>query len=394
MKAFETTIKPLVKFGEGSSLCAGEKFKLLGCTKVLAGYDANINPAVVDAVIGSIEKEGIEVVRYACSYSDGKDDGVIECRQLALDNKVDGFLAMGGGSTMDIVKAASLLVNVDLPEGAKSLVNYFVGHYNGPDLPRHAGLISIPTTAGTGAEATRSCIIASSALGVKATLSSQAAKADWVLLDPEMTKDLPPYFTAITGMDAIAHACEALCCTRSNIYTEMICGKSLELSWKNLPIVYKEPHNMEARANMSLAAYLALTGESYGNCGHSMAHAIGADFHVSHGHCCAWTAPVALYYTRNDCDHEIRLIARSFGHHRGQGRCQRHEAARLEPRHQDPRRDGHQARGLHRLRTQGNGRPHPPVLPHAAHRGQGPRAAQRGLRPEAVRVSCSRAKRV
>ena len=135
MKAFETTIKPLVKFGEGSSLCAGEKFKLLGCTKVLAGYDANINPAVVDAVIGSIEKEGIEVVRYACSYSDGKDDGVIECRQLALDNKVDGFLAMGGGSTMDIVKAASLLVNVDLPEGAKSLVNYFVGHYNGPDLP-------------------------------------------------------------------------------------------------------------------------------------------------------------------------------------------------------------------------------------------------------------------
>lgn len=75
-------------------------------------------------------------------------------------------------------------------------------------------------------------------------------------------------------MDAIAHACEALCCTRSNIYTEMICGKSLELSWKNLPIVYKEPHNMEARANMSLAAYLALTGESYGNCGHSMAHAI------------------------------------------------------------------------------------------------------------------------
>ena len=54
MKAFETTIKPLVKFGEGSSLCAGEKFKLLGCTKVLAGYDANINPAVVDAVIGSM----------------------------------------------------------------------------------------------------------------------------------------------------------------------------------------------------------------------------------------------------------------------------------------------------------------------------------------------------
>lgn len=93
----------------------------------------------------------------------------------------------------------------------------------------------------------------------------------------------------------------------------MICGKSLELSWANLKTAYKEPDNIEARANMAMAAYLGLTGESYGNCGHSLAHAIGALFHVSHGHCCAWTAPVALYFTRNECDHEIRLIARCFG---------------------------------------------------------------------------------
>ena len=148
---------------------------------------------------------------------------------------------------------------------------------------------------------------------MKATLSSQAAKADFVFLDPQITKSLPPYVTATTGMDAIAHACEALCCTKSNLFTEMICGKSLELSWANLLTAYKEPDNLEARANMSMAAYLGLTGESYGNCGHSMAHAIGARFHVPHGHCCAWTAPVALYFTRKECDHEIRLIARCFG---------------------------------------------------------------------------------
>ena len=62
-----------------------------------------------------------------------------------------------------------------------------------------------------------------------------------------------------------------------------------------------------------MAAYLGLTGESYGNCGHSVAHAIGARFHVPHGHCCAWTAPVALYFTRKECDHEVRLISRCFG---------------------------------------------------------------------------------
>lgn len=308
MKSFETTIKPLLKFGDGVAAEAGKKFMEYGCTKVLVGYDANLPAAMVDSVIKPIEAEGIQVVRYSCAYSDGQDTGVFECRQLAIDNKVDGFLGMGGGSTMDIVKASSLLVDQPLP-----IEQYFVGWYKGPDLPRKAHLISIPTTAGTGAEATRSCIIASQKLGVKATLSSQAAKADFVYLDPQMTKSLPPYVTATTGMDAIAHACEALCCVKSNLFTEMICGKSLELSWANLYTAYSQPGNMEARANMAMAAYLGLTGESYGNCGHSMAHAIGACFHIPHGHCCAWTAPVALYFTRKECDHEIRLIAKCFG---------------------------------------------------------------------------------
>lgn len=308
MKSFETTIKPLLKYGDGVAKETGKKFKEFGCTKVLAGYDANLPESVVSTVLDSITAEGIELIPYSCPYADGQDTGVLEVRQLAIDHQVDGFLAMGGGSTMDIVKAATLLVDQPLP-----IDQYFVGWYNGPDLPRKAHLISIPTTSGTGAEATRSCIIASQTLGVKATLSSQAAKADFVYLDPQITKSLPPYVTATTGMDAIAHACEALCCTKSNLFTEMICGKSLELSWANLLTAYKEPDNLEARANMSMATYLGLTGESYGNCGHSMVHAIGARFHVPHGHCCAWTAPVALYFTRKECDHEIRLIARCFG---------------------------------------------------------------------------------
>lgn len=202
MKSFETTIKPLLKYGDGVAKETGKKFKEFGCTKVLAGYDANLPESVVSTVLDSITAEGIELIPYSCPYADGQDTGVIEVRQLAIDHQVDGFLAMGGGSTMDIVKAATLLVDQPLP-----IDQYFVGWYNGPDLPRKAHLISIPTTSGTGAEATRSCIIASQTLGVKATLSSQAAKADFVYLDPQITKSLPPYVTATTGMDAIAHAC-------------------------------------------------------------------------------------------------------------------------------------------------------------------------------------------
>lgn len=107
MKSFETTIKPLLKYGDGVAKETGKKFKEFGCTKVLAGYDANLPESVVSTVLDSITAEGIELIPYSCPYADGQDTGVLEVRQLAIDHQVDGFLAMGGGSTMDIVKAAT-----------------------------------------------------------------------------------------------------------------------------------------------------------------------------------------------------------------------------------------------------------------------------------------------
>ena len=115
MKSFETTIKPLLKYGDGVAKETGKKFKEFGCTKVLAGYDANLPESVVSTVLDSITAEGIELIPYSCPYADGQDTGVLEVRQLAIDHQVDGFLAMGGGSTMDIVKAATLLVDQPLP---------------------------------------------------------------------------------------------------------------------------------------------------------------------------------------------------------------------------------------------------------------------------------------
>ena len=77
MKSFETTIKPLLKFGDGVAKETGKKFKEFGCTKVLAGYDANLPAHIVDYVLDSITDEGIEVVRYACPWSEGQDTGVL-----------------------------------------------------------------------------------------------------------------------------------------------------------------------------------------------------------------------------------------------------------------------------------------------------------------------------
>ncbi len=83
MKSFETTIKPLLKYGDGVAKETGKKFKEFGCTKVLAGYDANLPESVVSTVLDSITAEGIELIPYSCPYADGQDTGVLEVRQLA-----------------------------------------------------------------------------------------------------------------------------------------------------------------------------------------------------------------------------------------------------------------------------------------------------------------------
>ncbi len=309
MRSFQTTTKPLVTFAEGSSKEAGLKMKALGVTKALAVYDKDLYSfGLVEPILKTLEDEGIEFVLFDQVEIDCPDFVVEACIKMANENNINGFIGIGGGSTMDTVKAASVCRNLPLP-----ISQYYAGTYTGPELVRTDKLVQIPTTAGTGAEGTRSCIIADTQRNVKASLISNYCKADVAILDPLLTMGIPPYATAITGIDIIAHATEALCCNRRNVYTHMNCVKAVELAWNSLPIAFNNGSNVEARSHMLVAAYLSLTGESYGNCGHSLAHSVGAVFHIPHGHCCAWSSPVSLYYTRNDCDYEIRLLAQAMG---------------------------------------------------------------------------------
>jgi alcohol dehydrogenase class IV len=310
MRNFSTTFKPLVVFAPGSSKQAGAKLKEMGVTKVLACYDKNLyNTGIVEPILKSIEESGLQVVRFDKVEINCPDYSVEECIGLANQEKIDGVLALGGGSTLDTAKATSVLMGYPLP------INQYWAHvYKGPALTRKVKVVAIPTTAGTGAEGTRTCVVNDTKSHIKANLVCDQCKPDMVFLDPELQLGIPPYLTAITGIDALAHACEALCCNRRNIYTHMICVKAVEMVWRSLPKAFRKKDDLEARSEMAVAAYLALTGESYGNCGHSMAHAIGAQLHdVPHGHVVSWTYPYALWYTRNDCDEEIRLIANAIG---------------------------------------------------------------------------------
>lgn len=310
MRNFSTTPKPLVVFAPGAAVSqTGDKLKAMGVTKCLACYDKNLyQTGIVEPIIKGLEKSGIEVARFDRVEINAPDTVVEEGIEYAKNENVDGVLAIGGGSTLDTAKAVSVLMHYPMPVN-----QYWVHVYKGPELVREVKLCAIPTTAGTGAEGTRSCIISDTKENIKATLSSQYCKPDLVILDPETQFGLPPFLTATTGIDAFAHAAEALCCNRRNVYTHMNCIKAIEMVWRSLPKAVRNGNDIEARSEMCVAAYLALTGESYGNCGHSMAHAIGAQFHIPHGHTVCWTHPYALWYTRNDCDEEIRMIAAAMG---------------------------------------------------------------------------------
>jgi alcohol dehydrogenase len=206
---------------------------------------------------------------------------------------------------MDTAKGAAITV------GKPSPINqYMADIYTGPPLDRTVKLVQVPTTSGTCAEASRTILVMDTQRDIKAQIISQRNKADYVLYDPLLTLGVPPYLTAVTGMDALSHAVDALGSNNRNHWSYKNCGYAIDLIWHGLPKAMEKPGDIEARSDLLFASYLALTGECLGNSGHPMAHAIGGLYHnIPHGHICGWTSPIAMYNGRENCAESIRLIA-------------------------------------------------------------------------------------
>ena len=171
------------------------------CRKALMVTDSGIVDAgLLAPALDSLEKSGIEVCVFDKVQADPAQAIVLEATQLAIDNKVDGVIGIGGGSSMDVAKLVALLAT-----GEETLEQiYGVNLVKGQRLP----LIQIPTTAGTGSEVTAVAIITVGE-GEKKGVVSQRLLPDLALLDAELTLGLPPMITATTGIDAMVHAIEA-----------------------------------------------------------------------------------------------------------------------------------------------------------------------------------------
>ncbi|MHA1767543.1 MAG: iron-containing alcohol dehydrogenase, partial [Promethearchaeota archaeon] len=234
---------------------------------------------------------------------DPHESTVLKATEFCNDYNPDLIIGLGGGSSLDAAKAVWFLYE-HKEDG------YSIDDLN-PFQEVHMGLkakyLAIPTTSGTGAEATWAAIITrvdEDGNYLKLEQSHADVIPTYAIIDPIFTKSLPQKLTVATGFDVIAHSCEGLISEWRNDMADACCLHALELVKEFFPRVFKDGNDMEAREKMANAATLA--GLGFGNSqvvmGHAMGHALGAVFHLTHGITVGLMLPYVLEYSIGNPD--------------------------------------------------------------------------------------------
>lgn len=295
-----------VLFGDGAIDLLGEKVKELGCKKVICVYDGGVKAAgIAPRAEASLKAAGIDYIVYDRIESDPSDILVNECGKMAIDAGVDGFVAVGGGSSMDCAKAASLLLSHPAP-----IEQYFTAPPSFLECP--VPVILVPTTAGTGSECTQVAVITNSKDHSKPSVFMRSALA---IVDPELTYTVPPTVTANTGLDAFTHAAEAITAKGRNPRSELLAKASIEKIAKYLPIAVQDGSNKEARYELCLAANWAGIAFADTDChlGHDMADGISVTFHTPHGLNCILVNPELMAACAVVVPDKVKVVGEATG---------------------------------------------------------------------------------
>jgi hydroxyacid-oxoacid transhydrogenase len=317
-----------VKFGVGASAEAGWELKRLGVTRAMLITDPGVAElGHPDRIRKLIEAEGIEVILYDCARVEPTLDSFQDAADFAVEHEVDGFVSVGGGSSMDTAKVANLVSTHPAP--VMDYVNPPIGKGKKPPAPLKPHL-AIPTTSGTGSEATTVAVLDIPDMKIKTGISHRYLRATQAIVDPDLTRSLGAEVTSSTGLDVVCHAAESFLSrpydTRprpnspddrppyqgSNPVADVWSAKALEFGGRYLRRAVADPDDVEARGFMMLAATMA--GVGFGSAGvhipHSCAYPIASVKHeyqppgypddhpfVPHGHSVIVTAPAAFRFT-------------------------------------------------------------------------------------------------
>ncbi|MEH6584947.1 MAG: iron-containing alcohol dehydrogenase [Halioglobus sp.] len=278
MQGFEFNTVSKIISGFGSALELAEQLAHLGVGKPLLVTDPGLMAiGLVQPVMAALSEAGREPVLFDQVREDPPEATVLAAAELGRINEVDGVIAVGGGSSMDVAKVVSVLL-----AGKQALSElYGVGQVAGGRLP----LLLVPTTAGTGSEVTPVAVVTTGET-TKAGVSSVVLLPDVAVLDAQLTLGLPPAVTAMTGVDAMVHAIEAYTSRhQKNPISDNLARQALVLLSANIRTAVSDGSNREAREAMLMGACMA--GQAFANAPvaavHALAYPLGGHYHIPHG---------------------------------------------------------------------------------------------------------------
>jgi alcohol dehydrogenase class IV len=263
----------------------------------------------VEKAANYLKANGLQVEVFDEVEPEPSMETIVKGAEFAKNYAPDWFIGLGGGSCMDAAKAIWVLY--ERPDMAVDAINPL----EKLGLRKKARLICIPTTSGTGSDATWATVITDVKEKRKLELTCREMVADITILDPELPKSMPPSLVADTGIDALTHAIEGYVSQWRNDFSDALAIRAIQFVFKYLPRAYRNPKDKEAKEKMHNAATMA--GMSFGNSqvgiAHAMGHSLGAIFHIPHGRSVGVFLPYSIEYSAREAMQRYADIAKEVG---------------------------------------------------------------------------------
>lgn len=280
-------------FGTNTLNELGQVVESYGKRAVLVfGGSSLVKSGIYERIVTLLKDHGIQLHDIGGIGHDPDEEQVRATVRQVLDIDPDVILGAGGGSVIDVAKAASLIAT-----NGGEVADYWKGRaFTEPSIP----CVAVPTTSGTGAEITKNAVISSADRSFKKSIRSDLMIPDVALVDPALTLSVPPEVTAHTGLDALIQNLEAYTSRGAGPITDTLARKGIELAGADLVRAVKVPEDIDAREAMSLASLYG--GITLANAGlglaHGLAHPLGIRYGIPHGMACALTMAKVIQHNR------------------------------------------------------------------------------------------------
>lgn len=301
-------VAPEIVYGDGARFLAGRFASIFQAENILVVTDPGIIASGITAeILQSLDEVGIGYSVFSDIQPNPHAESVMEGARIYKENHCTGIIAVGGGSPIDCAKGIGIV----------SSNNRHILEFEGVDMVEIPAppLICIATTSGSSADVSQFAIISDQARKVKIAIISKTLVPDVALIDPSTLLTLGPNLTLHTVLDALTHAIEAYVSNAHSSITDIHALEAIRLIWSYLPLVMKDPTNLEYRSYTMLAsmhAGLAFSNASLGAV-HAMAHSLGGFLDLPHGMCNAMLLPSVIRYNYPGAQERYDTIAKVMG---------------------------------------------------------------------------------